>query len=73
MRICGARIGLRPAWFLFLLLTVLYLQIFSSLSLAATSFTITNLTANNPVTAGYTAIQQHSGERFRPGSFYWRQ
>jgi hypothetical protein len=36
------------------LLTSIFLQIVSSLSQAATSFTITNLTANNPVTAGYT-------------------
>src|SRR6266508_3855171 len=35
-------------------LTFISLQFFSSFSLAATSFTVANLTANNPVTAGYT-------------------
>jgi hypothetical protein len=54
MRICSARIGLQPAWFLFILLTVSYLQIFSSIVLAVTSFNVINLTAGNSVTAGYT-------------------
>jgi hypothetical protein len=51
------RVGFRKGTsllFCSVLLTSIFLQFVSSLSQAATSLTITNLTANNPVMAGYT-------------------
>jgi len=57
----SAKIGLRPAWLLFVLLTVSYLQIIPSIVLAATSFNVTNLTVGNSVTADTRDSRQRPG------------
>jgi len=54
MNICNAKIGFGRSYLRLVLLTVSFLHISSSTSSAATSFNVVNLTANNPVTAGYT-------------------